>query len=410
MLEQTLGILFYQKKPKNYLKGAIPIYLRITVNGVRTEIGTKYSCELDRWNSHAQRVKGTNETSRTINASLDALERQVHNARLNLMENNTSINAASLKNILIGKKERELTLLKVFKQHNEQLVALIYTEFAPATIKRYNTTYEHVLAFLKWKYQLNDIDLKMLTFQFATEFEFYLKSVKKCNHNTAIKYVGNLRKIVNYCIKNQWLKRDPFFGYKMAKKEVIREFLTQDEIEKISKKQFEILRLAQVRDIFLFSCYTGLAFIDVFNLTPSHVAKGIDDNLWIFTSRQKTDTPSRIPLLPPALAILENYKPHPKCINEGKLLPMLSNQKMNSYLKEIADLCGITKPLTFHIARHTFATTITLNNGVPIESVSKMLGHKSIRITQHYAKVLDKKVSEDMNLLHDKLKITSTIV
>ena len=161
--------------------------------------------------------------------------------------------------------------------------------------------------------------------------------------------------------------------------------------------------LGQVRDVFLFSCYTALAFIDAFQLTYSNISKGVDGNQWIFSSRQKTDTPTRIPLLPKALEIFEKYRSHPKCINTGKVLPVLSNQKMNSYLKEIADVCGISKTLTFHIARHTFATTITLNNDVPIESVSKMLGHKSIKITQHYAKIMDKKVSEDMRLLSQKL-------
>jgi len=216
-----------------------------------------------------------------------------------------------------------------------------------------------------------------------------------------------MRKIVNYCLKTGWLQRDPFFGFKMAKREVVREFLSEDEVQTLTTKRFTIDRLSQVRDIFLFSCYTGLAFIDVFQLTPASIAKGVDGKQWIFTSRQKTDTPTRIPLLPQAQEILNKYKDHPRCINESKVLPVLSNQKMNAYLKEIADVCGITKTLTFHIARHTFATTVTLNNDVPIESVSKMLGHKSIKITQHYAKILDKKVSEDMRLLSQRLNIVN---
>lgn len=218
-----------------------------------------------------------------------------------------------------------------------------------------------------------------------------------------------MRKIVNYCVKSGWLQRDPFFGYKMAKKEVVREYLSQEEIQALSGKQFAIDRLSQVRDIFLFSCYTGLAFIDVFQLTPSRIGKGTDGNQWIFTSRQKTDTPTRIPLLPQAEEILLKYKANPKCINEGKILPVLSNQKMNAYLKEVADLSGITKTLTFHIARHTFATTVTLTNGVPIETVSKMLGHRSIKVTQHYAKIIDLKVSEDMLELQNKLHLKQSL-
>jgi site-specific recombinase XerD len=173
----------------------------------------------------------------------------------------------------------------------------------------------------------------------------------------------------------------------------------------MSTKEFKVERISQVRDIFLFSCYTGLAYIDVKTLIKNNMVIGIDGKHWIHTFRTKTDTPSNIPLLPQALAIIEKYKTHPQVINEAALLPVASNQKMNAYLKEIADLCGITKELTFHTARHTFATTVTLSNGIPIESVSKMLGHKNLRTTQHYAKILDKKVSNDMEILFQKFEL-----
>lgn len=403
MLEKSFGLLFYLKKQKNYEKGAMPIYMRITVNGVPKEVTTKRECEPERWNSHAQRCKGTTEASKTLNVFLDTLERQVHNARCTLLEAQKEITAESIKNVLTGQEERPHMVLEVFKHHNDQLSALVGKEYAPATLKRYTTSLEHTRSFIKWKYSVADIDIRTLNFEFLREYEFWFKSVRNCNHNTAIKYLTNFRKIVNRCIRNGWLKSDPFFGFKMNKKEVIREYLSEDELQNLANKQFAIDRLRQVRDTFLFCCYTGLAFVDIFNLKRSEIAKGVDGNQWIFTRRQKTDTPSRIPLLPPAQEILNKYKDNPKCVNENKVMPVLSNQKMNAYLKEIADLCGITKPLTFHIARHTFATTVTLSNGVPIETVSKMLGHNSIKITQHYAKIIDKKVSEDMLLLQSKL-------
>ncbi len=406
MIEKSFATLFFLKQPRGYVKGNdMPIYLRITVNGERKEIVTKLTCNPDRWNNQAQRLRGTNENSKTLNAFLEVLERKVHEARLRLVDASKPITAEAIKNILIGQEEKPRMLLEVFQHHNDQLAALVNTEFAPATIKRYDTTLEHTRSFIAWKYKQADIDIKSLSFDFVSDFEFYLKSVRKCNHNSAIKYIGNMRKIVNYSLKSGWLPKDPFFGFKMAKKEVVRDYLSEEELQALASKQFSIERLSQVRDIFLFSCYTGLAFIDVFQLTPSRIAKGIDGNQWIFTFRQKTDTPTRIPLLPQAEEILCRYKANPKCINEGKVLPILSNQKMNAYLKEVADLCGITKTLTFHIARHTFATTITLSNGVPIETVSKMLGHKSIRITQHYAKIIDRKVSEDMLLLQTRLQV-----
>ena len=203
-------------------------------------------------------------------------------------------------------------------------------------------------------------------------------------------------------MKNAWLLRDPFLGYKLTKREIDRHFLTEEDLQLIASKDFAVSRLSQVRDIFLFCCYTGLAYADVKKLKRNEIAVGIDGEKWIFTHRQKTETPTRLPLLPSALEILERYKNHPQCDNTGQMLPVLANQKMNAYLKEIADVCGITKKLTMHIARHTFATTVTLTNGVPIETVGKMLGHRNLKTTQHYAKILDLKVSKDMKALRSK--------
>lgn len=208
---------------------------------------------------------------------------------------------------------------------------------------------------------------------------------------------------------NNWIDKNPFSNYKAKVREVERVYLTEDEFQKILNKEFSTQRLSLVRDIFLFSCFTGLAYIDVKNLTKSHISLGIDGEKWIFTHRQKTESASKIPILPVTQLIIDKYLEHPQCLNEDRLLPILSNQKMNAYLKEIAGICEINKELTFHIARHTFATTVTLSNGVPIESVSKMLGHKNLRTTQHYAKVLDRKVSDDMRLLKEKLGNTHTI-
>jgi integrase len=212
-----------------------------------------------------------------------------------------------------------------------------------------------------------------------------------------MKYLYNFKKIVLICIKNGWLLKDPFIGFKLFKREVEQPFLTQTELKEIAFKRFPTERLNHVRDIFLFSCYTGLAYADVKKLKRSEVAVGVDGEKWIFTRRKKTDTSTRIPVLPTSQAILDKYSDNPQCVNEDRLLPVLSNQKMNAYLKEIADLCGINMNLTFHIARHTFATTVTLCNGVPIESVPKMLGHKNLKTTQHYyAKILDRKVGEEL--------------
>jgi len=254
---------------------------------------------------------------------------------------------------------------------------------------------------------VSDIDIRKINHEFVTSYEFYLKSVHKCNQNTTAKYIKNFGKIVRRCLDNGWIERDPFRNYKCKIIEVERAFLSQKEIENMFNKVFATDRLNQVKDIFLFSCFTGLAYSDVKKLSRKNIGIGVDGERWIFINRTKTDTRSNIPLLPIAKALLEKYENHPQAINQEKLLPILSNQKMNSYLKEIADVCEINKELTFHIARHTFATTVTLSNGVPIESVSKMLGHKNLKTTQHYAKILDLKVSDDMKILREKFNSTN---
>jgi integrase len=227
-----------------------------------------------------------------------------------------------------------------------------------------------------------------------------LKGVKKVGHNATMKYLANLKKIVLICVKNDIIAKDPFFAFKFAKHEVDRIALTEHELRTVANKVFEIPRLEQVRDIFLFCCYTGLAYADVAKLSKMDIIEGRSGEMWINIKRQKTDSASRIPLLPPALKLLKKYESQLERLDKH-LLPVLSNQKMNAYLKEIGDVCGIVKPITFHLARHTFATTVTLSNGVPIETVSRMLGHRSLKTTQLYAKVLDKKVSDDMQRLSE---------
>lgn len=401
-METKLSILFYSKTSKITKDGLVPIYLRVTINGERFEQSTQRYILPAKWSAEAGKAKGNSEESKTINYYLDSLKQNVYDYQAEIIREKLQFSAQTFRAKWLGVCARTHTILEVFHTHNEQLKELIGIDCSKATYGKYRTTYDHTASFIKWKYQLNDYEVSKLNYDFLSDFEFYLKSVLKNKHNTAIKYLTNFRKVVGICIKNNWLSHDPFYGYKMSKKEVVRDFLTEDELQRLSAKEFGNERLNQVRDIFIFSCFTGLAYIDAKRLKRSDISIGIDGEKWIFTRRKKTDSPTRIPLLPTVLQIMEQYKEHPKCMFDGSLLPVPSNAKLNAYLKEIADICGINKNLTFHIARHTFATTITLNNGVPIETVSKMLGHKSLKITQIYAKILDRKVSDDMKALREK--------
>lgn len=405
-MQSNLNFLFYLKKPKGYVSGPVPIYLRLTVNGQRAEMSISRECQPERWNSDAGLARGTTEEVKALNAYISILQGKIHQYHNQLLATGEPITAESLKNKVAGKPERARSLVKIFEDHNQKIEALLNEEFAPGTLERYKTSLKHTVDFLQWKYNVSDIDIRKIDHTFVTEYEFYLRSVRKCNNNTAVKYIKNFGKIIRICIANGWLDKSPFVNYKSKVKEVERAFLVEEEIQVLASKEFATDRLNQVKDVFLFSCFTGLAYIDVKKLTKNNITIGIDGEKWIYTNRQKTDTRSNIPLLPMAEEIIAKYKEHPQCLNEGKLLPVLSNQKMNSYLKEMADVCGINKELTFHIARHTFATTVTLTNGVPIESVSKMLGHKNLRTTQHYAKILDRKVSEDMKALREKISFS----
>lgn len=401
-MNAKLSILFYAKRAKTTTDGLIPIYLRVTVNGERIELSTKRYTHPDKWSIEGSCMKGSSAESKAINSYLDTLKAKVYDYQQQLIREDEIVNAENMRNKILGVEKRSHMLVGIFKQHNEELKALVGREFATATHTRYETSLKHTENFLKWKYKVSDIDIRKIDHEFITSYEFYLKSVHKCNQNTTAKYIKNFGKIVRICLANGWIDRDPFINYKCKIVEVERAFLSQDEIETMFNKEFATDRLNQVKDIFLFSCFTGLAYIDVKKLSRKNIGFGVDGERWIFINRTKTDTKSNIPLLPIATAILEKYEDHPQAVNQDKLLPILSNQKMNSYLKEIADTCGISKELTFHIARHTFATTVTLSNGVPIESVSKMLGHKNLKTTQHYAKILDLKVSNDMQILREK--------
>lgn len=404
-MQAKVSILFYAKRAKATTAGLIPIYLRVTIDGQRIEISTKRYVEAAKWSIQQGRMKGSSGDAHSINTYLDILRGKVYDYQKELVHEGKLITAETMRNKLLGTEIKSRMLVPIFENHNNQIEALLNVEFATGTLERYKTSLKHTVDFLQWKFNISDIDIKKIDHAFITEYEFYLRSVRKCNNNTAVKYIKNFGKIIRICIANGWLDKSPFVNYKSKVKEVERTFLVEEEIQAIASKEFATERLNQVKDIFLFSCLTGLAYIDVKKLTKNNITIGIEGEKWIYTNRQKTDTRSNIPLLPMAEEIINKYKAHPQCLNEGKLLPVLSNQKMNSYLKEMADVCGINKELTFHIARHTFATTVTLTNGVPIESVSKMLGHKNLRTTQHYAKILDRKVSDDMQILRQKFLI-----
>ena len=402
-MQTTFSILFYPRGNDIDRNGNAPIYARITVNGKRSEFSIKRKVLLTKWNSDAGKMRGTTSEVRELNKYMATIRTKLNKIQEQLSEKETLVTAQKIKNTYLGKTIKHKMLLEIFQEHNNKVEKLIGKDFAAGTAERYKTALKHVRGYIKLEYLLSDIPVKDVDHKFISGFEYYLKTTRNCSHNTAIKYITNFKKIIRIAFANDWISKDPFTSWKARLKIVDREFLTVEEIQTMVEKELHTERLNQVKDIFIFCCFTGLAYSDVKKLSANNVVIGIDGGKWIKINRSKTDTRSNIPILPTAEAILEKYAEDSKIQRNQLLLPVLSNQKMNAYLKEIADLCKINKNLTFHLARHTFATTVTLSNGVPIESVSKMLGHKSLKTTQHYAKILDRKVSDDMLALKVKL-------
>lgn len=401
--------LFFIKRTKLLQNGEAPIYLKIKVGNDEKELAILNSVNPRLWSVEKNGAVGTSKEAKAVNKFISYVKDQLNEQVKIMREEGIEITATSLKNAYLGIKPDEKKIGVIFKEHNDSVKKLIGNGYTEATHQRYETCLFHIHKYIKWKYNTDDLTLDKLDLDFIKGFEVFLKSKKECvgdkdncSHNTTMKYIKNFKKIVKYCFENGWMKSNPFATVKLRIKKVDKGFITDEEINRILKKEFSCERLRYVADIFLFGCFTGFAYADLKKMSKENLITGIDGQLWITANRKKTDMESRVPVLPIAKKIIEKYEKHPYCREHNLLLPVMSNQKLNAYLKEIADLCGIHKNLTSHIARHTFATTITLNNDVPIESVSKMLGHSSISMTQIYAKLLDKKVAQDMSKVKNK--------
>jgi len=394
---KNVTILMYLKSRKNS-KGEHPIYLRLTVDGKRKEMSLNRSISAKRWGKN--RGKGSSEEIKILNKYLLSVEHRINQMEQELINNNILVTIEGLINKYNGVEDKIHTLVEVFKYENERIKRLVEV----GTYKKYVTVLNHVEKYIEHQYNLSDIDINEIDHQFVTDFDYYLRTEKNIANNSTIRIVNTLKKIVRVTLDKGWIAKDPFRSYKPKKENVETRYLTQVEIDAIYKKEFSIKRLEQVSRVFVFCSYTGLAYVDVKLLSKNNIVKDMDGDSWIKINRKKTNTISKIPILPIAQEILDKYKDDPLVLNSGKLLPVLSNQKMNAYLKEIGDICGVKTQLTSHLARHSFATTIALTNGLPIETLSKIMGHKTLNMTLHYGKLLDTKLSSDVAKLKESLK------
>jgi len=401
---QRFSVLIWADRRKTDAKGNVPLYARVTYLGKRAEISMGRKVDPAKWDPESGFVKGSSQGIKDLNKEIITVKDDLQSAFMSLKSTEEFITAEKIKQKYSGEEEPQRMLLEIFDEHNKKIEELVGKDFVRATLTKYNTVRSKTADYIQYRFKSQDIYLEAIDYSFVTGFEMYLKTEDGIEHNTAMRYMKNLKKIMNLAFNHGWIKTNPFNLFKCTYKKVKRVELEWEEIDAISAYNFSVKRLAEVRDTFLFCCYTGYAFVDVEKLTPQHMYTGPDGAAWIRTTRTKTEVESNVPLIPQAMEIIERYNSH-DCRNVlNKLLPLKSNQKMNAYLKEIADLAGIDKILTTHIARHTFATTVTLENDVPIETVSRMLGHTKLTTTQIYAKMKDKKVNRDMHALKAKLK------
>lgn len=402
MLEISFGIIFFLKSPRKSTNMRY-IYLRITVDGIPKEISTKRKWDMNKWDEKTKRAIGTKEDARAINFFLDFLVTKINQYRMDLMYNERTITSQKIIDCILGRIASKVKVLEEFQMHNNEVYALVPKEFAKATYVRYKITRAHIKEFIRFKYDIDDIEFKELNHQFVMDLAFFLKTVKNCNNNTALKYISNFKKIVTRAIDKEIIFKDPFKSFKGKKDKTTNKALSNPELAILENYKFSTERLSQVRDVFVFQCYTGLAYIDAFQLKKSDIKIGVDGELWIMSSRQKTGSIINIPLLPKALEIMYKHENHPICLERGSVLPVKSNQKMNEYLKEIADLCKFIFVLNTHKARRTFGSTITLNNDVPINVVKEMLGHASVKQTEEYAITEQQTIGRNMQVLKQKL-------
>lgn len=402
-MKSTFKVLFYLKKNEPKKNGHVTIMIRITVDGSNTQFSSKLDIHPDNWDVS----KGQAKTGKGYSAQNTALNRLIESVKSELtVHYNRLMNVKGyalpeqIRNAFLGLEEKEKTLISYFIQFNDQYKQKVGTTATQKTYTRYELTRQRLIDFMKKKYHVSDLQVRELNTVFIENFYLYLRNTCDISNNTAMKFIQRFRTVLNYSRNTGLDFIDPFANYKFNFDRVDRGYLEQTEIDCIWNKRFTSKRLEQVRDMFIFSTYTGLSYIDLCNLTPDNIKTGFDNKLWIMTKREKTGIDSNIPLLEIPRQILKKYEGKFK---DGKLLPVISNQKMNDYLGEIAHICGINKKITFHLARHSFATEICITQGVPIESVSKMLGHTNIKTTQIYARVVDRKISHDMAVLERKI-------
>lgn len=400
MKRSTFRILFYIKRGNPKKNGNVVIMGRITIDGERSQFSTKLEINPTVWDNKSGRVKGNKAKAVSINNALENFRGKATMHYNKLMDVNGYAHPEKIKNALFGLEEKSKTIMYYFNKFNEQYKSKVGAVVTRTTYLRYELAQKRLGEFMEETRKVKDMPYREITTVFLQDFYLFLRNKYKSGNNNAMKTIQHVRAVFFYIKNTGEHFADPFANFKISFEKIERSYLTKEELEILYNKKFGSERLERVRDIFLFCCYSGLSYSDLYNLTKEEIKTGIDGNLWIMDTRNKTGVPYKVRLLDIPIAILKKYE---YLQENGKLLPVISNQKMNEYLLEIANLCGINKKITCHTARHSFAT-LCLTEGMSIESVSKLLGHTKIKTTQIYARIIDRKLSDDMDQLAKRLK------
>jgi integrase len=400
----TFALYFYINGARIRRNGECPLYARISINSKRLTIYTKRNIKLELWDAGKGMAIGNSKEAREFNSFVEVYRAMVYNKYTKLLAEFEEVTLELMSDAIQGTgSSQSKTLCDIWEEQVKVLKALIGKDSSYGNYQKYATDLKYMRQFLQEEYKIDDIPIKLVNRQLVVKFDIFLKTKKQCSYNTATKYLQIFKRIVMIGIRNGWSKINPFDDFKLGFKEVDRPYLTEDELRRIMELEILIPRLEVVRDLFIFACFSGLSYSDILKLKGSELERDPKGVLWIKTRRQKTKVTAQIPLLQIPTAIIDKYCDLSVITAEQKVLPVMSNQKLNSYLKELQMSAKIEKLLTFHVARHTFATTVTMLNGVPIESVARMLGHKNIKTTQHYARIVDSKIGNDMRDLAGKI-------
>jgi integrase len=405
-MENNIKITFWLNRVKKNSKNLVPVYMRVTQNYDFFNKATGIRIPAGDWDKKAMKIRGATQEVATANSTLDSLRVKVLQVVNQLNLSGKPFNIHSIQKTLDGNETNQLTILKVYEEQLTEMKKLKGKDFAPATIIKYKNTQLRLKQYIRYKYHRGDIYLYELNYQFMSGLEAFLKQKYNNSTTTCYKHYQRFTRVIHKAMHKGYIEKYPFENYKIKLQKKKIQYLTQEEIDRIDQTNFQVERLNVIRDIFVFCIYTGLAFAEVESLTPEHVTKGMDGELWLNIHRKKTKKDYQVPLLPRALEILEKYKNHPLCLKKGKCLAVPSNVKFNAYLKEIGDIAGMpkNKPLVTHLARKTFATTVALSNGMNIGVLSKILGHNSIKVTlDSYGTIIDELMLRNVKELKDKL-------